>query len=967
MKRILTAIYFILMSIALQGFPVKITSWQIREDIKKLNALNVSIDYVNQETQTIIVYVPDETALDKIISHGFVAERIPNAAKAYADSLWEATKDSDDPMRAYYIWTEFIAFMQNTANQNPNICELIQFGTSVQNRPLYFMKISDNVTQQENEPEFRYISSIHGDEVVGYDLLIRLIQLLTTQYGTNPRITNIVDNTELWICPMLNPDGYIAHSRYNSNMVDLNRNFPMPVGSLHPDGLAWQPETQAVMNHGADNNVILSANLHGGALVVNYPWDYTYDLAPDNDLIIQAALAYASNNSSMYNSTEFPQGITNGAQWYVVSGSLQDWSYGLTRAIDLTIEVGNNKWPPSTQLDAYWNLNQESLLSLIEFSQKGLHGTVTSSEGTPLEAWISINGNGIDIKTDPQVGDYHRLLLPGTYTVTAYASGYQSSSVEISIPPNIAVTYDFTLSLAPTTDLIGTVIDLYGTPVAGATVQLILYHDVYAAMTDVSGSFAFTSIPQDTYEIFINSSGHGIYKNTFQLQSERQIFVMPEPVFFDNFDAGIGNWNVQSPWAIVNHNGEFVLTDSPTGNYDNNLNISSTLSNPVSLENVTNAFLSFDLKYSLENNYDFLFVYASANGTDWSELAYFTGVNQNWHNYTYSLQNYEGGNLYIKFNLNTDASVTADGVYIDNVMVSGLSSVQTVYGDTDANWILNMNDIQNILEYSVGNDPIPLIDNYPWSDFRLEAADVDNDNRITATDAYYVYDRLSSYTCSFPAQGGLDISFTDPFISICIYNEYISLDFAHIWNLKSMTMNFSNSNGLDFSSVTLYPDFQNFLYAINLDNNTLSILCPVDPDVNYTIATIHCNNVSQYTHCTGIVNDIDYDMDIHIISNPDDFINPITTELLGNYPNPFNPETTIRFSIARDNTPVKLQIYNTKGQLIKTLINLNYNKGYQSFIFDGTDKQGKSLGNGIYFYRLETPDKVFTNKMVILK
>lgn len=968
MKRTLTAVYAILVCITLSGFPVKITSWQLREDIKKLNALNVSIDYVNQETQTIIVYVPDETALYKLMSNGFAAKRIPDLAKAYADSLWEATKDSDDPMRAYYTWTEFIAFMQNTANQNPDICELVQFGTSVQNRPLYYIKISDNVTQQENEPEFRYISSIHGDEVVGYDLLIRLIQLLTSQYGSNARITNIVDNTELWICPMLNPDGYVAHSRYNSNMVDLNRNFPMPAaGSLHPDGLAWQPETESVMNHGADNNIILSANLHGGALVVNYPWDYTYTLAPDNDLIIQAALSYASNNSSMYNSTEFPQGITNGAQWYVVSGSLQDWSYGFSGAVDLTIEIGYNKWPPSTQLDTYWNLNQESLLSLIEFSQKGLHGTVTNSEGTPLEAWIAINNNGIDIETDPQLGDYHRMLLPGTYSVTAYASGYQSATAEIVIPPNTSVIHDFVLSLAPVTDLFGSVIDLSGAPVAGATVQLILYHDVHAAMTDASGNFTFNSIPQDTYDIIINSSGHGIYNNTFQLDSERQIFVLPEPLFLDDFEAGIGNWNLQSPWSIVNHNGELVLTDSPIGNYGNNLNISAALSNPVSLANVTNATLSFDLKHSLENNYDFLFVYASANGTDWFELAYFTGINQIWQNYTYSLQNYEDGNLYLKFILSTDASVTADGVYIDNVMVSGLSSVQTVYGDTDANWILNNYDIHNILEYSVSNDPIPLIDSYPWSDFRLEAADVDNDNRITATDAYYIYDRLSSYSSAFPAQGGLDISFTDPFISICIYNEYINLDFAHIWNLKSMTMNFSNDYGLDFTSITWYPNVQNFLYAMNLSNNTLSVLCLADPDVNYTIATIHSNNISQYTHCTGIVNDTDCDMDIHIISNQDDFINPISTELLGNYPNPFNPETTIRFSIAKDNTTVRLQVYNIKGQLITTLIDSDYDKGYHNVIFEGIDGQNKSLGNGIYFYRLETPDQVFTQKMVILK
>lgn len=969
MKQVLLLMMFVMLCIVLSAYPVRITSWQIAQDVKKLNELNVSVDYVNIRTQTIIAYVPNDEHFNRILNNGFMAEKIPDLAKEYADSLWAATRDSDDPMRAYYTWNEFIAFMQNTADQYPAICELVQFGSSVQNRPLYFMKISDNVTVQENEPEFRYISSIHGDEVVGYDLLIRLIQLLTSEYGTDPRITNIVNSTELWICPMLNPDGYIAHSRYNANWVDLNRNFPMPVGSQNPDGLVWQPETIAVMNHGNAQSINLSANLHGGALVVNYPWDYTYALAPDNDLIIQAALAYASNNSSMYNSTEFPQGITNGAQWYVITGSLQDWSYGFTSAVDLTIEVGNNKWPPSSHLDSYWNLNQESLLSLIEFVQNGLHGTVTSIDGLPLDAWITINSPGINLRTDPQVGDYHRMLLPGTYTVTAHSDGYQSASVEVVIPANTAVTHNFVLAPAPISDLIGTVIDLSGAPVAGANVQLIRFFNTYNAVTDTAGNFSFPSVPQDICEINITAPGYGFYSNNFQLsdQTARQIFVLPEPIFLEDFETGIGNWTVQSPWAIVNHNGEFVLTDSPTGNYGNNLNISATLSNPVSLENVTNAILSFDLKHNLENNYDFLFIYVSANGADWFELAYFTGVNQNWQNYSYSLQNYEGGNLYLKFQLSTDASVNADGVYIDNVMISGLSTVQTVYGDTDANWILNWLDVTNILEYSVGNDPIPLIDGYPWSDFRLEAADVDNDDKITATDAYYVHDRLLSYTSAFPSQDGFDISFLDPFISIAIYNDYINLDFAHPWNLKSMTMNFSNAYGLDFTSVTWHPDPQNVVYACNLDNNTLSILCLADPEVNYTIATIQYNNSSQYTHCTGIVNDVDFDMDIHIIANSDEYVNPITTELLGNYPNPFIPETTIRFSISKDNTPVQLMIFNTKGQLVRTLLSSKLDKGFHSLRFYGTDNNNNKLGNGIYFYRLVTSDAVSTNKMVLLK
>ena len=75
----------------------------------------------------------------------------------------------------------------------------------------------------------------------------------------------------------------------------------MPTGVQHPDGNQWAPENIAIMDFSNEHNFVLSANFHGGSLVANYPWDYTYALTPDNDLFIQAALTYTSHNSSMYN------------------------------------------------------------------------------------------------------------------------------------------------------------------------------------------------------------------------------------------------------------------------------------------------------------------------------------------------------------------------------------------------------------------------------------------------------------------------------------------------------------------------------------------------------------------------------------------------------------------------------------------------------------------------------------------
>jgi hypothetical protein len=106
--------------------------------------------------------------------------------------------------------------MQETANNYANICRLINAGTSIQGRPIYFLKITDNPDIEEAEPEFNYLSTIHGDEIVGYDLCIRLIQLLTAEYHTNPRIANLVNNIEIWICPYLILMVIVLHRRYNA-------------------------------------------------------------------------------------------------------------------------------------------------------------------------------------------------------------------------------------------------------------------------------------------------------------------------------------------------------------------------------------------------------------------------------------------------------------------------------------------------------------------------------------------------------------------------------------------------------------------------------------------------------------------------------------------------------------------------------------------------------------------------------
>ncbi len=337
----------------------------------------------------------------------------------------EASLRSGPDKGVYHTHAQIGTILAAAETNYPALCDRISLGTSVQGRDLWTIRISDNVSVEEAEPEVRLAGTIHGNEPPAQEMLLYLVDWLTSQYGVDPDVTALVDATEIHITPCLNPDGLTAGTRRNAHNVDLNRNFPTPNGTIGDDG-TWtqEPETVAIRTYGENRNFVISENGHTGAMVVNYPWDYTYTRAPDDAALILLSLEYSTYNLPMYNG-DWPQGITNGADWYVVSGGLQDWSYHYTGGIDVTIELSDSFAPPASQLDALWNNNRESFLHFIRAARYGLHGRVTDSvTGLPLAATISVAGNPKPVVTDPDHGDWYKLLPTGTYTIVVTAEGH---------------------------------------------------------------------------------------------------------------------------------------------------------------------------------------------------------------------------------------------------------------------------------------------------------------------------------------------------------------------------------------------------------------------------------------------------------------------------------------------------------------------------------------------------------------
>ncbi|MCO6438228.1 MAG: ankyrin repeat domain-containing protein [Phycisphaerae bacterium] len=366
---------------------------------------------------------------------GKIAGEVPPAEA----SLSDGNPTPEGLLAAYRTYAEIGPLMLDIETNYPTIAKRYDLGLSVQGRHLWAMRLSDNVTVEEDEPEMFYISTMHGDEIVGMENCLQFIEYLTGQNGIDSRATDLVNNLDLWILPLMNPDGYdrVSKIRYNANGVDLNRNFPDPFTSPNNTTAGRQAETAVVMNWAFGRYFVLGANLHGGELVVNYPYDNNpggdsvFTRSPDEDSYVPISESYSIENPPMWSSPSFYHGITNGAAWYSTMGGLQDWGYRYMNSLQTVIELSLNKQPPSTDIPLYWNNNRDAMFAYAEWTLEGIRGIVTDRDsGLPIQAAVRADGRAVDSLTDPSVGNYHRILNPGTYGMTVSAAGYDTVRVE---------------------------------------------------------------------------------------------------------------------------------------------------------------------------------------------------------------------------------------------------------------------------------------------------------------------------------------------------------------------------------------------------------------------------------------------------------------------------------------------------------------------------------------------------------
>merc|ERR1719322_1439064 len=388
--------------------------------------------------------------------------------------------------------TELAAILQQVHNKCPDISRLYTLSEpSVEGVPLYVLEFSDNPGHHElTEPEMKYVANMHGNEVLGRELLLHLSEHICQSYLEGDKdMKQLVHSTRIHILPSMNPDGWKISTdngakdyligRNNANNVDLNRDFPdlnqvVYEGAEENNHLLReanfdhriQPETESMIKMIMDTPFVLSANMHGGDLVANYPYDESktdnptqYTPSPDDMTFRNLASVYAGNHPRMSNPNtpgcdsavnEFAQhgGITNGAAWYSVPGGMQDFNYLASNDFEITLELGCDKYPPASSLSGEWADNKKSLLEFIWAAHWGIKGVIRDSitgEGiggatvhirniTRMDKYGRMDSDITHDVTSAIGGDYWRLLTDGEYEMIVEADGYepQAKLVQIS-------------------------------------------------------------------------------------------------------------------------------------------------------------------------------------------------------------------------------------------------------------------------------------------------------------------------------------------------------------------------------------------------------------------------------------------------------------------------------------------------------------------------------------------------------
>ena len=665
--------------------------WTGDDGLKKLSGLGIETDHGDIRRNVWFVSDFSSDELQKISNAGFrydvliedVSEHYRTQSAAGTSRIMVAADcDMAIPQYAqpvnfslgsyagYFTYQEMLDNLDSMASKYPSLITIKQAlpgGTTFEGAPVYYVKISDNAAVDENEPEMLYTAVHHAREPGGMSQLIFYMWYLLENYGSNTEIDAIVENTEIFFVPCLNPDGYLFNEmndpsgggmwRKNrrdnldgSFGVDLNRNYghnwgydddgssPDPNSEIYRGTAAFsEPETQLIHDFSIARLFRIALNYHTFGNLLIYPWGYEYSIfTPDSAVFATYGELLTTYNGYTYGTADQTVG-------YITNGSSDDWMYGeqvsKPKIFSFTPECGDAQfgfWPPATEILPLCQNTMFQNITAALLTGKYASVTETSPE------WVN-NGGGYLYFDVQQLG----LDTTGTYTVTVAA-----------LTPNIVAT---------------------GNAFSQGNIPLL-------QIVQDSVSFALTTpmTHGDTIS-FLITIDNGVYVRTDTVVK----YFGPTTVPFASDCNSTTGWN-NGQWGISNsiyYSPTASITDSPIGDYDDDEFKTCRITNAVDLVNAVKATLTFYARWALEPNFDYVQAQASDDGGNtWTPLCgnytvpgsdfqdpgepVFEGFQLGWVKEEMSLDEFTGSNVLIRFVLVSDNFTEYDGFYFDDVTIS---------------------------------------------------------------------------------------------------------------------------------------------------------------------------------------------------------------------------------------------------------------------------------------------------------
>ncbi|MBW2703237.1 MAG: carboxypeptidase regulatory-like domain-containing protein [Deltaproteobacteria bacterium] len=373
---------------------------------------------------------------------------------------------------------------------------------------------------------------------------------------------------------------------------------------------------------------------------------------------------------------------------------------------EVTIELSTTKNPRASTLDTYWTANRQALLGYMAAALKGVRGVVSGPDAEPLSAKVTVLGHDLaadhsTIVTDPVLGNYHRMLVPGTYDLRFSAEGYISQDVnDVVVGQGAAVRVDVELAMAQRLDLRAFVQDERGMPVPGALIEF-LDSSQPNLMSRRSGTFVVWNLPENTYSLRLSKPGYetlNVVRTVTQAHAQHKFVLFHvHTLFGTDLESDGGGMSAsgspapgwqwgQAASAIGAHSGSRVWATVLSQDYADNATWQLD-SAPVDLLPV-NPRLNFWQRYAIEAGWDGGNVKISNNGGQSYQLlqpnqAYpfsdvdalgepgYSGSSSGWVQADFDLSAYAGQTVQLRWTFASDGSETDFGWAIDDILVTG--------------------------------------------------------------------------------------------------------------------------------------------------------------------------------------------------------------------------------------------------------------------------------------------------------